>query len=291
MRAAMLCPHCNAAVAGGSKFCGDCGKALTEAISTSVGRGAMMFHVNLWGGLFSILTGIASARAWLAAILTPSQVQGDMLSGMDRFQAVIVIGVIAGALYGVLWKVAELAFGWKFGEAERSLPKGFAATVLSTSLAAPLVLLPPLYARIAHRQVVSAGHWTAALAVIVVSALGHIFLYGSDALRFPGVRNVIFPVGAPAKWLPAIEMETVYALTHFCSVVLVYRVVLASTLGPSNYSVIFPTFVSAVLWLSGVGVFLFLTYPQSLENEGWVGVRGIIHGFMLAIALEGGMLM
>jgi hypothetical protein len=86
-------------------------------------------------------------------------------------------------------------------------------------------------------------------------------------------------------------METIYAFTHFCSIVLIYRIVLIARVGPMNASVIFPTLISALVWLSGVGIFLFFTYPNSLDDIKWVEVRGIVHGLMLTVVLEGGMLM
>jgi hypothetical protein len=204
-------------------------------------------------------------------------------------QAIIFLGLTAAAIHGVLWVLVQRYLGWKFSEGAGSLPQGWSAITLSATMTLPLVLLPPLYARFTHSAVVLSGHLPASLCVVFFAGVGHLFLYGSKGT--PGARNIILPIGAPPDVYQALKMEFVYALTHFSSIVLVYRLVLNSQPGSLKVPVVFPVVVSTLVWLSAVCISTFLKYPDSLADKGWAEVRGVVHGLMLTIALEGGMLM
>ena len=90
---------------------------------------------------------------------------------------------------------------------------------------------------------------------------------GAKSINFRGIRNLVFPLGSPPDWRRALLMESIYAVIHAGSVVLAYRVVVDLQLRHLNASVIFPTLISALVWLSGVSIFIFLKYPESLVDK------------------------
>lgn len=245
-------------------------------------------RLGLGCGIISL---ILSGREFLVQLFEPP-VGLLGISGLPRLQLVIFLGITAAAFHGVLWILTEKAFGWRFGEGEgESQPQGWPAIALSVTMTIPLVLLPPLYARITRTAVVLPGHSVASWFVVVVAAAGHLFLYGSKALNWQGMRNAILPTGAPPDFRKAAKMELAYALTHFGSIVSVYRVALNSQLGPMKVPVVVPVAISTLVWFSAVCISIFLKYPESLADKGWAEVRGVVHALMLTIALEGGMLM
>jgi hypothetical protein len=86
-------------------------------------------------------------------------------------------------------------------------------------------------------------------------------------------------------------MESIYASIHFFSIVLVYRGIIDAGLGSFTVNTALPALVSGAVWLSCVSIFIFLKYPDSLEDRVWIEVRGVIHAFMLMMTLTGGILM
>ena len=86
-------------------------------------------------------------------------------------------------------------------------------------------------------------------------------------------------------------MELIYTSAYFGSIVLVYRVIVDSQLGPLTFSSITKTVVPAFVFFSGVVIFIVLRLPDSLEEPTWVQVRGVIAGFLLSVTLTAGMLM
>jgi hypothetical protein len=213
------------------------------------------------------------------------------LAGFPRLEAILFIGLAAAAAHGLLWALAEKLFGWNFGGGGgSSLPHGWSAAILSVTMTVPLVAFPLAYERLAHTPMVLPGHWLAGCFIVVFAALGHIFLYGTKRNQLSGVRNVLFPLGS-SDWRRELLMESIYAVTHFSSIVLIYRVVIQSQLGPLTVSTILPALISGALWLSGVSIFIFLKYPDSLKDKKWIEVRGVLHALMLMVTLTGGMLM
>jgi len=47
----------------------------------------------------------------------------------------------------------------------------------------------------------------------------------------------------------------------------------------------------AAVWFFGINIFILVKYPGSLIDKTWIQVRGVVAGLLLAITLEGGMLM
>jgi len=131
--------------------------------------------------------------------------------------------------FGVSWSLAERWFGWTFGAGGGdTLPQGLAAVVLSLTLTLPLVFVPPIYERFAQTCLVLPRHYMAGGAAILFAAAGNLFLYGSKALGFPGIRNVVFPIGSPAHLVRAVFMEAIYSATHFGTIVLPYSAIVSS---------------------------------------------------------------
>ena len=86
-------------------------------------------------------------------------------------------------------------------------------------------------------------------------------------------------------------MELVFTCVNFCSVVLIYRVIVDSQFGALNMAVVKNVLVPATVYFSGMSVFTIVRYPDSIENETWVQIRGVLGGLLLTVTLAGGMLM
>lgn len=203
-------------------------------------------------------------------------------------QAVLFIGLAVAAAHGLLWTLVERVFGWRFGAGGgSSLPKGWAAVLLSATMTVPLIVLPALYGRLADTTILPPSHWVAGGCIVIFSAVGHVLIYGAKAFHLAGWRNSVFPLNM-RDWHRALLMELVYALTHFSSIVLLYRFV---TGWPMTANVIFPALLSGSVWFSSTCIFIFVKYPDSLTDKKGIELRGVIHAIMLTITLEGGMLM
>ncbi len=247
--------------------------------------------LNIVGSVCSIVAFGFSGINWILWILKPSQGLTP-LSSQDRLLTILFLGLAAAAAHGILWALSERVFHWHFGAGGgTSLPQGWSAVLLSATMTVPLVLLPPLYAWLTHGGFVPRGHLLASCFVVVCAAIAHIILYGAKPIRFIGLKNLIFPLGSPPNRLRALQMESIYAIMHFGSIVLIYRAVVICQAGPLNTTPIFPTLISAAVWFFGVSVFINLKYPESLADRDWIQVRGVIHALMLTVALQGGMLM
>lgn len=247
-------------------------------------------RLNLWGSICSIVALAVTGVQFLGGLKT---VQPAMpgLSGLLRLQAILLIGVAVAIAHGLLWALVERLFDWRFGAGGgSSLPYGWSAAVLSLTMTVPLITLPPLYDYLFQSAIVLPGHWLAGCLIVTFSALGHILLYGAKPIHFVGLRNILFPLGV-TKWNRALAMELVYALIHFCSIALLYRIVVYSRIEPLTANTILPVVISGSMWLSGVAIFIFLKYPASLTESKWIEVRGVIHAAMLMLSLTGGMLM
>jgi len=209
-----------------------------------------------------------------------------------RLYTILFLGLVGSVVFGVSWSVIERRLGWHFGAGgSDSLPHGWSAVVLSTTITAPVVLIPPLFQRLAHFQVILPRHWVAGATVVVLAALAHLLLYGARPINFAGARNLIFPLKAPPRLGRALLMELVYTVAHFCSIVLSYRIIVDSQFGPLNVAVVAKTLLSAAFFFFGMAVYILLKYPESLQDNTWIQVRGVIAGILLMIALTGGMLM
>jgi hypothetical protein len=212
------------------------------------------------------------------------------LRGSQRMQAIFMIGILAAIAHAVLWALSERLFGWNFGGGGASLPQGLSAVVLSLTMTIPLIVVPALYERLFHTGIVCPGHWLGGALILVFSAFGHLILYGSKTVQFVGLRNLIFPLDA-SVWYRALPMELIYAVVHFSSIVLLYRVVVGAHSGPLTIRALLPAFIACAIWLSAVSIMIFLKYPDSLVDQKWIEVRGVLNAIILMITMAGGMLM
>ena len=247
--------------------------------------------VSIILGLVGLFPLVYSAITFVMGLMKP-QVGIPTLFGLARVQAILFIGLAAAAAHGILWSSIERIAGWRHrAGGRRSLPEGWSAVIQSATITIPLATFPILYGLLFHIQLLPPGHIIAACSMIVAAAIGHLILYGIQSRSLPGLKRMIFPLNSPAHLGRALGMESIYAVIHFGSIVLVYRYTLEFKLGILDASPIFPTLISAFLWLMGVSVFILLMYPESLTNKNSVETRGVINGLMLLITLQGGMMM
>ena len=140
-------------------------------------------QIHRWGLVCSIIVFAVFVTQFVSRLLAPRNLTD--LSGLEKLH-ILLIGLAAAVTHGVLWSLAESTFtaagfqGWSSGAGgASSMPQGWSAVTLSASMTVPLVLLPPLYARLIHKQVVPPGH---ALAACCVTSVGsrrpHISLWG-----------------------------------------------------------------------------------------------------------------
>jgi hypothetical protein len=243
--------------------------------------------VNWWGSVCSIIALGYTGFDFLGKLSVPSPIHPD-LAGLARVQTILFIGLAVAAIHGLLWRFADKLFGWHFGAGGgTSLPQGWAAALLSATMTIPLVIMPAAYGKLANATIVPAHHWLAGGCLVVFSAIGHVLVYGSQELKLVGWRNHVFPLHS-TDWRRAVAMELVYALMHFSSIVLVYRIV---TGWPLLSIAIFPVFLSGAVWFFSVCIFIFVNYPDSVTDKKGRELRGVIHALMLTITLTGGMVM
>jgi serine/threonine protein kinase len=220
---------------------------------------------------------------------TPPRASSQALTGPQRLQVIFWIGVAVTIAHGVLWALAERLGAWNFGGGGASLPQGLSAVTLSLTMTVPLIVVPSVFERVFHTSIISPRHWIGGALIVVFSAFGHLILYGSKTIQFVGLRNLIFPLDI-SEWYRALPMELIYAVVHFSSIVLLYRVVVGSKSGPLTARALLPALIACLIWLSGDSIFIFLKYPASLADSRWIEVRGFLNATMLMMTLTGGML-
>ena len=242
-----------------------------------------------WIAIPQVIIWAWTGNAFIRRLMEP-HLSMPSLTGLTRVQAILLIGLASAAAYGILWTVAEWIFGKHHEGQEGKLPQGWSAAVLSATVTVPLVLLPMLYGLLFGIQVVQPGHLLASFCVIIAAAIGHLAIYGIKSIGFPGIKCVVFPLGSTVLWR-ALVMELIYAVVHFGSIVFTYRFVLNVCFGQPTESLAMPTLISASLWLLGVTAFIFLKFPDSLADEKGIETRRVVHGLMLMLTLQGGMLM
>jgi hypothetical protein len=244
-----------------------------------------------WGSLCSIVGFLVTGGPFIRSLFEASPGM-PLPGGSMRLFTILFLGLVAAVGHGILWSLAERRFGWSFGAGGgTSLPSGRSAVVLSVTMTLPLLVGPFAYQHIAGVEVLPPRYLVAAAAVVVASAFAHVFLYGAAAIRFAGIRNIVFPIGSPPDPRRAVLMEAIYTAVHFSSVVLVYRVIVESAVGPLGMSLLWVTAIPAMVFFFGVNIFVLLRWPDSLIDKTWIQVRGVIAGLLLLITLQGGILM
>lgn len=259
---------------------------------------------NTFLSIISIILGIIDGtHVRLTGIHLPAGIEffqrgASTISGTDVLNALLPIGLIAAGIHGVLWTSTERYFGWHFGAGgHTALPQGWEAVVLSLTLTLPLMFVPPLYGFVMGSEIAVPGrHYIygyimVAFAVVMTAALGHLLLYGTKALRFHGLRNIIFPLDSPLNRWRALCMEAVYGLVHFSTIVFIYQEFSRSLIWPPNVLIIRATLLPAFFWFVCISAYILVKYPESLIDRTWIQVRGFLSAVLLMVALTGGMLM
>ena len=247
--------------------------------------------LNEWGSICSIVGFVATGGTLVRGLFEASPGL-PLPGGPMRLFTILFLGLVAAVCHGVLWSLAERLFGWSFGAGGgTSLPAGPSAALLSVTMTLPLLVVPFAYQRLTGVEVLAPRHLAAGGAVVVASACAHVFLYGARAIRFAGIRNIVFPIGLGVDRRRAVLMEAIYTIVHFSSIVLVYRVIVESASGPLGTPVLWVTAIPAMVFFFGVNIFIFLRWPDSAVDKTWIQVRGVIAGLLLLITLQSGMLM
>lgn len=247
--------------------------------------------ISEWSSIVGVLLSVAAIIPWVIGLMKP-HIEFPSLSGLPRLQAILFIGLASALAHGILWTLLDRIFHWNFqAGGHGALPEGWSAIAQSATVTLPLILLPPLYAQLLHVQIVPAGHALASCTIVVCAALGHLVLYGSQAIKLPGLRPWILPLNSLANRRRGLAMEAIYGVVHFSSIVLAYRYVIAIQAGSTTENIFLPALMSAFLWFCGVSTYICLRYPESLNDKGSIGLRGLINGLMLLLTLQGGMLM
>jgi hypothetical protein len=211
------------------------------------------------------------------------------VSGPEALNHVIHLALLSAILYGVLWALAELLFGWDYGAGGGDMePSGPSAVALSLSMTLPLAFVPFLYSSIAKIPVIHRSHWRAMLIVVFLGAGAHLMMYGTKSRRPNGLRHWIMPSRHNPSFRNALLMELISSLTYFSFIVLPYRLIVDPS-EPLRELLLGRTLLSCSTFFFGMTVFIALKYPGSLRDRSWIQVRGILGGLLLMFCLCGGM--
>lgn len=247
-------------------------------------------HLNTTSSVITIVGFFGSGYQFIHKIVYPSN--GITLpDGLMHLYTILICGILAAIIQSVFWVLSEKAFRWNYGGGGKILPDGFPAIVLSLSITIPLIIAPILYGRLLGIQIVPAHHIKAAIAILFFGAMGHLLLYGYKRFGFQGIRAMLFPTIHYSSFFKGILMEFFYSVVHFCSIVLPYRLIVGSSVGHQNSSILWNLMLPAAVYFFGMTFFLVVKYPDSLNDKGWILVRGVIGGLLLTVTLQGGMLM
>jgi hypothetical protein len=243
---------------------------------------------------------------WFAMAQLAEPKSPHLISGVDRIQTALILGVVGMAAYGILWSAACKIFGWSYGEGSRSeLPQGWEAVVLSLCTTIPLTILPAAYEFFTRKRLVLDTHYRASLLMIFAAAIAHLLLYGTRSPRIKGLRDRIFPQQSSLDAGRAFRMELIYTVVHFVSTVTVYQLALDPTISLSNFWwITVKTFISGVLFFTGACSYIAIRYPSSLGpvpvtlrdgsvvmDDQWAAARGVVNGAILMMALMIGILL
>ncbi len=217
--------------------------------------------------------------------------RGHPNARLTRFSILLPLGVLAALVHAALWAITERVFSWKFGAGGSGLlPHGWSAVALSLTVTIPLILIPPAYQAVARQKVTLPNHWVAALFVLPLCALAHVLMYGFPSIGFVGLSQMISPPAGPTTLGAGLARELVYSCTYFALIVFPYRLIVR----PASSSIIFDdllrrTVLPAFVFVFGMMMFILLRYPESLNENTWVQVRGVLSGLFLLSCLCIGM--
>lgn len=204
-----------------------------------------------------------------------------------RFFIIVIIGLCSALAYGTLWSIAERLAGWHYGSGgEGKLPSGFSAIVQSLTLTFPLSVVPLFYQIIFHERIIfMPGHLLGSILMMLGGIIGFILMYGVPSVGFSGFRSHLMPPVGNVGILRAITTETVYAIVYFSLIVVPYNIGLNLISQSNNNPYIVKTFISALVFVFVMALFIILKYPESLSHSSWVGIRGFFSGALLPVCL------
>jgi hypothetical protein len=240
---------------------------------------------------FNLIAGVCSIAGFFIAMpaTDPTRSHATVLG-------LLSCGLLAALLHGAAWSTAEKIFQWEFGGGDGvRMPTGWEAIVLSLSMTLPLMVAPiagqllfPFFfdSQLVH-VTVPRNHFIGSLAIIVLAAAGHVLLYGTPTLRFVGLKNLIFPIGASPNIPVAITMELIYGVIHFSTIAVSYRYIAFSAPIWDATKVSLPF---ALVWFFFLVGYILLLFPRSLAHPRWMGYRGVLSAFMLMVCLMFAML-
>ena len=153
----------------------------------------------------------------------------------------------------------------------------------------PLVVVPVLYQRIGHVNLLSPRHFIAGGAVIIANALGWVFIYGWRSRGFRGLKEIIEPLPSrnPRK---RVMMELAFTVVNFFSVVLIYRAIVDSQYGALDGSLVEKVCIPALVFFSGMCLFVAVR-PEAMDDPKWIEIRDVVGGLLIVVTLTGGMFM
>jgi hypothetical protein len=166
------------------------------------------------------------------------------------------------------------------------MPTGRSALILSLSVTLPLALVPFLYGRISKIPViVLPGHWRAIVYVIVLGAVGHLVMYGTNA---NGIRQRLSPNGEYQSATSGLLLEAIYTFVYFAAIVLPYRLVVSPSSSLADL-LIFRLLLPGLTFFLAMTLFIAFMYPDSLHDRTWVQMRGIVSGLVMMLCFCAGM--
>jgi hypothetical protein len=252
-------------------------------------------QVSRWGLTTNVIllsvSGVQFLRDLAVSTYSPSGPSASkMASGSsERLYTLLFLGVLAAVAGGILWSRIEKVAGWHIGAGGDN--EGWSAVAASMSMTLPLIIVPILYQYFGHTRLVLPRHLVAGGTIIVANAFGWLFIYGWKSVGFRGVKELIEPLPSSASLRERLIMEVVFTAINFCSIVLVYRAIVDSQFGALTISLINKVLIPAIVYFSGMSVFTFVKYPESIVDKTWIHIRGVVAGLLLVVTLTGGMFM
>jgi hypothetical protein len=238
---------------------------------------------------------IASATGTLASIVslvvsiaqrTPS---ASVMSGVNGFNVVLHLAILAAICYGVFWSVAERVFNWKYGAGGGdAMPSGWSAVMLAVSMVLPLAFVPPSYEALTGTVVLLPLHWRAMLLVMPMTIAAHLAMYGTSARLPNGIRAFLAsPRGEYPSLTSALMVELAYSVLYFLSVVFVYRLVVEPMVHLREL-IATRTLLPCLTFFFGMTIFIVFR-PSALHDRTWIQVRGVVSGLLMMFCFCAGM--
>jgi hypothetical protein len=251
-------------------------------------------QVSRWGLITNLILLVTGSLQFLHDLATSAYssklpLAFTLAPGTARLYTLLFVGVLAAVAGGILWSGMEKALKWNVGAGGSN--DGLSAAAASMAMTLPLVLVPAVYQYFTKTPLILHRHFIAGAVVVVANALGWLLIFGWKMVGFQGIQEIIEPLPSDRNLWRRLKMELVFTCVNFCSVVLIYRVIVDSQFGALNMAVVKNVLVPATVYFSGMSVFTIVRYPDSIENETWVQIRGVLGGLLLTVTLAGGMLM